>query len=635
MANINDERYLRLRNGKFVKGIKANGEETNLFKINSSDKFEFVENPEVGGSPLQTQIQVEAKIQVTEIALQNEIDVVDSALSQEIQDRVSGDAATLQSAQSYTDSKVAEAKQEILGGIDDATLDTIKEVADRLKDEEELSSIILTGLADKQTQIDALASEAEGFVKLDGSRVMTGNLDFGTVDGQFGTYGAMGFSVGDSFSIAHGEEVIATYGSGQWTVVNAQKISEMTNPDAQGFFSFQLVSGISSLTVTHTSSLSYDATSFQFSVGVGFNEFHPSYIELVPKIYGYKVSGIEEGSNPNDAVNYAQFTRELGLVESALESADQAIQDSLTQEISDREAGDAATLLSAQGYADGLASGINSDISNLESGLAQEIVDRQSGDAATLSSAQNYADGLATSLQGNIDVEKARIDAILLASDADKDSFAEIVSLINSVDAENDSAFAGYVLSNNAAVEALEGRLDVIEPKVSTLETEMDTAKADILAVDAKVDQEILDRQSAVSALDGRVVTLEGKMTVAEGQISDLESDLASEEGRAIAAESALEARIEVLEGKTDGPFFGKVKRTLSSVLTYIDLDHEAVSGSINLVIARTPMFEGEDYDLSVVGGVSRLTFKGDFASNGPLAPESGDILNCNYAYIP
>ena len=34
-------------------------------------------------------------------------------------------------------------------------------------------------------------------------------------------------------------------------------------------------------------------------------------------------------------------------------------------------------------------------------------------------------------LQSNIDTEKGRIDAILSASDADKDSFAEIVSLIN------------------------------------------------------------------------------------------------------------------------------------------------------------------------------------------------------------
>lgn len=66
------------------------------------------------------------------------------------------------------------------------------------------------------------------------------------------------------------------------------------------------------------------------------------------------------------------------------------------------------------------------------------------------------AEGVENELQEQIDTEKERVDAILLAADADKDTFAEIVQLINSVDTDNDSAFAGYVLSNDARVEALE-----------------------------------------------------------------------------------------------------------------------------------------------------------------------------------
>lgn len=63
-----------------------------------------------------------------------------------------------------------------------------------------------------------------------------------------------------------------------------------------------------------------------------------------------------------------------------------------------------------------------------------------------------YVDNQVSGLQGQIDTEKGRIDAILSAADADKDSFAEIVQLINSVDTSNDSAFASYVLSNDAAL---------------------------------------------------------------------------------------------------------------------------------------------------------------------------------------
>jgi hypothetical protein len=56
-------------------------------------------------------------------------------------------------------------------------------------------------------------------------------------------------------------------------------------------------------------------------------------------------------------------------------------------------------------------------------------------------------------LQGQINTEKGRIDAILAASNADYDTFVEIVALINSVDLTNDNALA-------AAVAALQGNID-------------------------------------------------------------------------------------------------------------------------------------------------------------------------------
>ena len=60
------------------------------------------------------------------------------------------------------------------------------------------------------------------------------------------------------------------------------------------------------------------------------------------------------------------------------------------------------------------------------------------------------------SLLTQIETEKGRIDAILLSSDADKDSFKEIVDLINSVDTENDNAFGTYVLNTNDRIDSLE-----------------------------------------------------------------------------------------------------------------------------------------------------------------------------------
>lgn len=87
----------------------------------------------------------------------------------------------------------------------------------------------------------------------------------------------------------------------------------------------------------------------------------------------------------------------------------------------------------------------------------QSNVDLKADKSDTYTKSQ--VDAKVSQVDAKIDTEKGRIDAILSASDADKDSFKEIVDLINSVDTTNDNAFAGYVLSNNAAV-ALKAPLD-------------------------------------------------------------------------------------------------------------------------------------------------------------------------------
>ena len=183
-------------------------------------------------------------------------------------------------------------------------------------------------------------------------------------------------------------------------------------------------------------------------------------------------------------------------------------------------------------------------------------------------------------LQSNIDVEKSRIDAILIGASASADNFAEIVSLINSVDTTNDQVFAGYVLSNDAALAAESARATATEASLSAtfstaISTEVSRAIAAELvltndlatevsraiaaegvltsaltaeeasriagdsALQSSLNNEIADRiaagQSAQSALDSetaRAIAAEGVLT----------SDLASEVSRAIAAEAALSA---------------------------------------------------------------------------------------------
>lgn len=147
--------------------------------------------------------------------------------------------------------------------------------------------------------------------------------------------------------------------------------------------------------------------------------------------------------------------------------------------------------------------------------------------ATTLAGRVTSAEGSITTLTSGLATEKGRVDAILNASQADKDSFAEIVTLINSVDTANDQAFAGYVLSNDAAVAAVASR-------ATTLEEEMDAAEAAIATkVDASIHaSDIGTLQGQITGIDARVVGLEFNLDgVTASRITDIETSISNHTG--------------------------------------------------------------------------------------------------------
>ena len=143
---------------------------------------------------------------------------------------------------------------------------------------------------------------------------------------------------------------------------------------------------------------------------------------------------------------------------------------------------------------------------------------------------QNEADADAA-----IAVERGRIDAILDSADADKDTFAEIVALINSVDTANDNAFAGYVTSNDAAVAAVQADVDQNEADadaaIAALQADVDQNEADadaaIAAVQADVDQNEADADAAIALkLNAADPAATGKLTVDTNASLEFDSNL-------------------------------------------------------------------------------------------------------------
>ncbi len=311
-----------------------------------------------------------------------------------------------------------------------------------------------------------------------------------------------------------------------------------------------------------------------------------------------------EGSGAGSIVKALQDAKdytdsEVSAEQSARESADSALDGrldviegdqntvgSIAKSLKDSKDYTDQEVLAEKNRAEGVEADLQDQIDALDTGnaaaLAQEISDRQAADLV---------------LQGNIDTEKARIDAILLASDADKDSFAEIVQLINSVDTTNDSAFAAYVLSNDAALaqeiadrqsgdNALDARLDVLEG-ADTVSGSVAKALKDAKAyTDSSVSAEQSARESADSDLDARLDVIEG---TGAGSISKALQDAKDytdvEQAARESADSALDARLDVIEGIGEG----SVAKALQDAKDYTDSEVSAEAS------ARSAAVSGEE----------------------------------------
>jgi hypothetical protein len=350
----------------------------------------------------------------------------------------------------------------------------------------------------------------------------------------------------------------------------------------------------------------------------------------------FKIEGLANGSVSSDAINKGQ----LDSLETDLEGQISALQTTLNGQISQLDS-DLSTEETARIAAD---SALSSRLDSLES---DEV-------------SKSYVDAADLVLDGKISTEKGRIDAILLASSADKDSFAEIVSLINSVDTENDTAFAGYVVSNNAAVAqvasdlvsketaliaadvALDARLDVLEADPTTklyVDTQIN------LEGNARLSGDAATLVSANSYADGIVATEEtariaGDATTLSSAESYTDAEVLVEKNRALSAEGMLGMRVLFLEGKTLSEDLMFEVGVNSVSVNSVTLPHIA-AGIYKVCVGRLNVFKNVDYSVStemtMVNGIpspkTKLTWIGELASGGASPMSTGDKIFISYLY--
>lgn len=186
----------------------------------------------------------------------------------------------------------------------------------------------------------------------------------------------------------------------------------------------------------------------------------------------------------------------------------------------------------------------------------------------------------------DIATEKARVDAILSSSVADTDSFAEIVSLINSVDTDNDTAFAGYVTSSTS-------RMDGIDAAITSLSGSAHDANSSLN----------VDLTGTINSLSGSAHTQRVELT------SGLSSDISSLSGSAHTQRVALKTELSNETTAVSSSFEATISGSEANiaVLTSRVSDNEAeITGlqNNNLGFASTGsnQFDG---DQSISGSLS------------------------------
>ena len=108
-----------------------------------------------------------------------------------------------------------------------------------------------------------------------------------------------------------------------------------------------------------------------------------------------------------------------------------------------------------------------------------------------------------------------------------KDSFAEIVSLINAVDTTNDNAFASYALATDASVDSIE----------LALSAEIVATNADVTAINGSIDSLETALAAEISATNADVIEI-------NSSIDSLEIALGDEEAARIAGDTYKEQTV-------------------------------------------------------------------------------------------
>jgi len=144
--------------------------------------------------------------------------------------------------------------------------------------------------------------------------------------------------------------------------------------------------------------------------------------------------------------------------------------------------------------------------------------------------------------------------------------------------------------------------------------------------------------------LDAPVISVNGELTLNTNRITGIADGVdpadAVNKGQLDLLSSTLqdqiddhESRLDALEGAL-APVWARVKFDLTATDIsngYVDLPHEAIADSIHAFVDRLAIHQGEDFTVSLVSGVTRITFAGDLVAPGQSQLDANDNIYVRY----
>lgn len=240
----------------------------------------------------------------------------------------------------------------------------------------------------------------------------------------------------------------------------------------------------------------------------------------------------------------------------------------------------------------------------LDAKITAEQVRATAAEAQALADAKVYADGIKSEIMGGIPA--AQLDTIKELADAlasDESAIGAITSTLSTVQSD----LAAEVTRATGVEAGFTVDISNLNGWVSTIEGMLSNEIAN------RVSEDVVVLDSAKAYTDAEIVSTKAYV---DSQDAALSSRLTTVENKAV-----LTPKEAVF--------------TLGANLTYVDLPELATNAPIHGFVGRLGIFKDEDFSLSVVGGVTRLTFIGSLLSpTGVEKVEAGDVVRFFYSVM-